>query len=75
LPSLLTGGALSSALIPVLLKVAREEGQVAAARLITPVLVSLLISLALLVLLCVVCAPFFVRVILAPMSSTGSPPA
>jgi putative peptidoglycan lipid II flippase len=64
--SLLAGGALSSALIPVLLKTAWEEGQAAAARLTTQVLTSLLVGFVLLVLLLEVCAPFFVRVALAP---------
>jgi len=64
--SLLAGGALSSALIPVLLKTAWEEGQAAAARLTTQVLTSLLVGFVLLVLLLEVCAPFFVRVTLAP---------
>jgi putative peptidoglycan lipid II flippase len=64
--SLLAGGALSSALIPVLLQTAQEEGQAAAARLTAQVLTSLLVGFALLVLLLEVCTPFFVRVALVP---------
>ena len=64
--NLLAGGTLSSALIPVLLRTARREGQAAAARLTAQVLTSLWIGVALLVLLLEVCAPFFVRVVLAP---------
>ena len=48
------------------LRPAGREGQAAAARLTAQVLTSFWIGVALLVLLLEVCAPFFVRVVLAP---------
>jgi putative peptidoglycan lipid II flippase len=54
--NLLASGTLASALIPVLLRTARREGQAAAERLTTQVLTSLWVGVALLVLLLEVCA-------------------
>lgn len=64
--SLIAGGALSSAMIPVLLSTAREDGRAAAYYLTRLVLTTLLAVLGALVLLGVVFAPYFVRYILAP---------
>jgi putative peptidoglycan lipid II flippase len=64
--SLIAGGALSSAMIPVLLGAAREEGEQAALRLINMVLTALLVVFGLLVLMGEVFAPVFVTNLLAP---------
>jgi putative peptidoglycan lipid II flippase len=64
--SLIAGGALSSAMIPVLLSTIREEGEPAAGRLINVVLTSLLAFFALVVLIIQLFAPFFVSKLLAP---------
>lgn len=64
--SLIAGGALSSAMIPVLLGTAREAGEQVAARLISLVLTTLLAVFALIVLLGEIFAPAFVTGILAP---------
>jgi putative peptidoglycan lipid II flippase len=64
--SLIAGGALSSAMIPVLLSTAREEGEAAATRLIGVVLTSLLAVFAALVLLGEMLAPAFINNLLAP---------
>lgn len=64
--SLIAGGALSSAMIPVLLTAERAEGRAAALHLIRLVLTAVLGFFALLVLLVEVFAPFFVNRILAP---------
>ena len=64
--SLIAGGALSSAMIPILLSATAKEGQRAAWRLVDRVLTLLLIVFAILVLLGEVFAPFFVTRLLAP---------
>jgi putative peptidoglycan lipid II flippase len=64
--SLIAGGALSSAMIPVLLSTKREAGEAAGWWLISLVLTSLLAFFALLVLLVEVFAPAFVTTLLAP---------
>jgi len=64
--SLIAGGALSSAMIPVSLSTANEEGETAEWRLVSLVLTGLLGSVALLVLVAELFAPFFVSHLLAP---------
>lgn len=64
--SLIAGGALSSAMIPVLLHIEREQGRATAARFVNLVLTTLLAVFALVVLLGELLAPQFVRTILAP---------
>nr|AGC72802.1 putative peptidoglycan lipid II flippase MurJ [uncultured bacterium A1Q1_fos_485] len=64
--SLIAGGALSSAMIPVLLNTVREGGEAAGARLIQLVLTTLLTFFALIVLLVELFAPGLVQGVLAP---------
>lgn len=64
--SLIAGGALSSAMIPVLINTVREEGEAAGARLIQLVLTTLLTFFALLVLLVELFTPGLVQGVLAP---------
>lgn len=64
--SLIAGGALSSAMIPVLLTAVREDGEAAGARLIQLVLTTLLIFFALVVLAVEFFTPTFVNRLLAP---------
>lgn len=64
--SLIAGGALSSAMIPVLINTVREEGDAAGARLIQLVLTTLLSCFALLVLLVELFTPALVQGVLAP---------
>jgi putative peptidoglycan lipid II flippase len=64
--SLIAGGALSSAMIPVLLGAVREEGEEAGWRLISLVLTALLGVFTLIVLLGELLAPWFVSGLLAP---------
>jgi putative peptidoglycan lipid II flippase len=64
--SLIAGGALSSALIPVLLSARREAGEAASLRLVNLVMTSLLAVFALVVLAGELFAPFFVSRVLAP---------
>jgi putative peptidoglycan lipid II flippase len=64
--SLIAGGALSSAMIPVLLATAREEGERAEARLTSLVLTSLLAAFALVVFVGELFTPAFVNGVLAP---------
>jgi putative peptidoglycan lipid II flippase len=64
--SLIAGGALSSAMIPVLLSAAREEGERGEGRLTSLVLTTLLAVFALVVLLGQLLAPAFVTRLLAP---------
>jgi putative peptidoglycan lipid II flippase len=70
--SLIASGALSSAMIPVLLSTVREEGQAAGWRLISLVLTSLLAVFALLVLAGELFAPAFVSYLLAPGFDTAT---
>jgi putative peptidoglycan lipid II flippase len=64
--SLIAGGALSSAMIPVLLSTVREEGEISGQRLINLVMTTLLAVFALIVLLGQIFAPAFVGGVLAP---------
>lgn len=64
--SLIAGGALSSAMIPVLLSARQNDGERAAWRLVSLVLTALLAFMALVVLLVGLFTPFFVRTLLAP---------
>ncbi len=64
--SLIAGGALSSAMIPVLLSAQREEGDGAAWRLVSQVLTALMAVFALVILLVAVFAPALVTTVLAP---------
>ncbi len=64
--SLIAGGALSSAMIPVLLNTTRAEGERAGWRLISLVATVLLAFFALLVLVVELFTPFFVTHLLAP---------
>jgi putative peptidoglycan lipid II flippase len=64
--SLIAGGALSSAMIPVLLNANQEDGEAAGWRLISIVLTTLLTFFTLLVLVVELFTPFFVNNLLAP---------
>lgn len=64
--SLIAGGALSSAMIPVLVSARREDGEVAGWRLVNLVLTALLAAFVVLVLAIELFAPFFVSRVLAP---------
>jgi putative peptidoglycan lipid II flippase len=64
--SLIAGGALSSAMIPVLLSTRREDGESAGWRLVNLVTTTLLAAFALVVFLGVLFAPNFVVGLLAP---------
>jgi putative peptidoglycan lipid II flippase len=64
--NLIAGGALSSAMIPVLLSTWRSEGEQAGQHLINLVLTTLLTTVACLVVVCMVFAPVFVTHVLAP---------
>jgi putative peptidoglycan lipid II flippase len=64
--SLIAGGALSSAMIPVLLSTANEDGESAEGRLVGLVLTALLAGVALLVLIAELFTPFVVSHLLAP---------
>lgn len=64
--SLIAGGALSSAMIPVLLRTSREDGEDAAWRLTNLVLTALLAAFTLIVVIGELAAPAFVTHILAP---------
>jgi putative peptidoglycan lipid II flippase len=64
--SLIAGGALSSAMIPILLSTIREEGEEAGGRLINIVLTVLLAFFALIVLIGEIFTPAFVNGLLAP---------
>lgn len=64
--SLIAGGALSSAMIPVLLRTKQEEGAAAGWRLISNVLTALLAVFAIVVLIGEIFTPFFVTRLLAP---------
>jgi putative peptidoglycan lipid II flippase len=64
--SLIAGGALSSAMIPILLSTIREEGEAAGQRLVNLVMTVLLAVFALIVLIGEIFAPAFVNGLLAP---------
>lgn len=64
--SLVAGGALSSALIPVLLSTRQKDGESAGWRLVSLVFTALLAAFAVLILLVELLAPVFVSRILAP---------
>lgn len=64
--SLIAGGALSSAMIPVLIGTSQREGAEARQRLVRMVLTSLMLVMVLIVLLLELFTPLFVRYLLAP---------
>ncbi|HLF79893.1 MAG TPA: murein biosynthesis integral membrane protein MurJ [Dehalococcoidia bacterium] len=64
--SLIAGGALSSAMIPVLLSTSREDGEEATGRLVNIVLTALLATFVLVVVVGEIVAPAFVTHLLAP---------
>lgn len=64
--SLIAGGALSSAMIPVLLGTIREEGEAAGIRLVRLILTALLLIVALITLAAELLTPWFVATVLAP---------
>ncbi|MFV9505761.1 MAG: lipid II flippase MurJ [Oscillochloridaceae bacterium umkhey_bin13] len=63
---LIAGGALTNALVPVLLRVHARDGEAAALNLVNTVLTSLLLVLAPILLLAALFAPQFVQLVLAP---------
>ncbi len=66
LGNLIAGGALSSAMIPVMLRTGRLDGAEAERRLVNLVLTTLLVVVVPLALLCMIAAPTFVGTVLAP---------
>lgn len=64
--TLIAGGTLSNAMIPVLLGTLRKDGDAAAQRLVSLVLTSLLIVMVVIIVLLEIFTPFFVHNILAP---------
>lgn len=64
--SLIAGGTLSSAMIPVLIGTTRKDGEEAGYRLVSLVFTSLMVVMALIVTLLMIFTPAFVRYILAP---------
>jgi putative peptidoglycan lipid II flippase len=64
--SLIAGGALSSAMIPVLLGTVREDGEQAGEQLINLVMTTMMLLFAVVVLVVELFTPFFVNNILAP---------
>jgi len=64
--SLIAGGTLSSAMIPVLIGTARKDGEEAGYRLVSLVFTSLMVVMTLIVTLLMIFTPAFVRYILAP---------
>lgn len=66
LSMLLMGGALTNAMIPVLLSAAREQGQQAVQRLTNLILTTMLIAIVPIILICLLLAPSFVTTLLAP---------
>ncbi len=64
--SLISCGALSNAMIPVLLGVCHTEGDTAEQRLVNLAATTLTVAVVLIVLICIVFAPFLVRVVIAP---------
>lgn len=64
--TLIAGGTLSNAMIPVLLGTLRKEGDAAAQRLVSLVLTSLLVVMVVIIILLEIFTPFFVHNILAP---------
>src|SRR5579859_7624171 len=70
--SLIAGGALSSAMIPVLLSTRREEGEEDAQRLTSLVLNVLLLAILLITAVAELTAPLFVRHVLVPGYASGT---
>ena len=64
--SLVAGGALSSAMIPVLLSARQKDGEAAAWRLVGLVLTALLAFMAAVIVIVGLFTPFFVENLLAP---------
>ncbi|MBX3015729.1 MAG: murein biosynthesis integral membrane protein MurJ [Caldilineaceae bacterium] len=64
--TLIAGGTLSNAMIPVLLGTRRSEGDAAGARLVSLVLTTLLVTMTLIIVVLAIFTPLFVRYLLAP---------
>jgi putative peptidoglycan lipid II flippase len=64
--SLIAGGTLSNAMIPVLIGTARKDGEEAAYRLVSLVFTSLMVVMAVIVTLLAIFTPAFVHYVLAP---------
>lgn len=64
--SLIGGGALSNAMIPALLDARYESGDIGEQRLVNLAATTLSVAVSLVVLVCMIFAPFFVRFVLAP---------
>ncbi len=64
--SLIGGGALSNAMIPALLGARYESGDIGEQRLVNLAATMLSVAVSLVVLVCMIFAPFFVRFVLAP---------
>lgn len=64
--TLIAGGTLSNAMIPVLLGTARKDGEAAGYRLVSLVLTSLMVVMVVIILLLEIFTPAFVNYILAP---------
>ncbi len=64
--TLIAGGTLSNAMIPVLLGTTRKEGEAAGHRLVSMVLTALMLVMAVIILVLEIFTPFFVNHILAP---------
>lgn len=64
--SLISGGALSNAMIPALLGARYESGDIGEQRLVNLAATTLSVAVSLVVLVCMIFAPFFVRFVLAP---------
>ncbi|MEZ4730067.1 MAG: murein biosynthesis integral membrane protein MurJ [Caldilineaceae bacterium] len=64
--TLIAGGTLSNAMIPVLLGTIRRDGEAVGQRLVSLVLTTLMAVMAVIVLLLLIFTPLFVRYILAP---------
>lgn len=64
--TLIAGGTLSNAMIPILLGTRRQEGSAAAQRLVSLVLTNLLVVMVVIIVLLEIFTPLFVRYLLAP---------
>lgn len=70
--SLISGGALSNAMIPALLGARYEAGDAAEQRLVNLAATTLTVAVSLVALVCAIFAPFFVRFALAPGFDAGT---
>lgn len=66
LSMLLMGGALTNAMIPVLLSAARDQGQQAVQRLANLILTTMLVAIVPIIIVCLLLTPLFVTTLLAP---------